>query len=130
RMRAKLGPGTNRMNIYTVRKVVKGLAIYLKKHLVNVKDRGVVIAYDSRSMPQTFALEAAKVLGAHNIKAYVFGQSCPAPLLAYAVRYLGTCAGIMVTASYDSSEYNELKLYNEEGSQISSVEADSIIVSS
>ncbi|MEI3604287.1 phospho-sugar mutase [Pseudogracilibacillus sp. SE30717A] len=126
-MRGVLGPGTNRMNIYTVRKAVQGLASYLKENRVNYKDRGVVIAYDSRYMSKEFAIEAAKVLGAHEIKAYVFESLRPTPLLSFAVRYLRTCAGIMITASHNPPQYNGFKVYNEEGSQITLEEANEMI---
>lgn len=126
-MRGILGPGTNRMNIYTVRKAVKGLAHYLEKTGVNVKDRGVVIAYDSRYMSQEFSVEAARVLGVHGIKTYVFDSLRPTPLLSFAVRYLGTVAGIMITASHNPPEYNGFKVYNEEGSQISLDETNAIV---
>ncbi|WP_085993976.1 phospho-sugar mutase [Oceanobacillus senegalensis] len=128
-MRGVLGPGTNRMNIYTVRKVVNGLASYLFKEKVNVKDRGVVIAYDSRYMSKEFAIEAAKVLGYYGIKVHVFSSIRPTPLLSFAVRYLGTTAGIMITASHNPPEYNGLKVYNEDGGQITLQEADEIIAS-
>src|SRR5699024_4560037 len=126
-MRGILGPGINRMNIYTVRKAVQGLAFYLKKNRVNYKDRGVVIAYDSRYMSKEFALEAAKVLGVHGIRAYMFESLRPTPLLSFAVRYMRTAAGIMITASHNPPEYNGFKVYNEEGSQITLEEANEII---
>lgn len=128
-MRGVLGPGINRMNIYTVRKAVNGLANYLLKNRVNVKDRGVVIAYDSRYMSAEFAVESAKVLGAYGIKAHVFKSLRPTPLLSFAVRYLGTAAGIMITASHNPPEYNGFKVYNESGGQIVPEEADQIIES-
>ena len=126
-MRGILGPGINRMNMYTVRKAVNGLAEYLLIHCVNVKDRGVVVAYDSRYMSQEFALETAKVLGAHGIKTYVFESLRPTPLLSYAVRYLSTAAGIMITASHNPPEYNGFKVYNEDGGQFTPDEAGHII---
>ncbi|MBP1969789.1 phosphoglucomutase [Virgibacillus natechei] len=126
-MRGVLGAGTNRMNIYTVRKAVNGLANYLLANRVNVKDRGVVIAYDSRYMSQEFAIEAATVLGAYGIKASVFDAIRPTPLLSYAVRHLGTVAGIMITASHNPPEYNGFKVYNEDGGQITPDEATEII---
>lgn len=128
-IRGKLGPGPNRMNVYTVRKAAKGLANYLKVHTVNYESRGVVIAYDPRYMSEVFAFEVAKVLGVDNIKTYIFDTIQPTPLLSFAVRYLRTVAGIMITASHNPPEYNGLKVYNEEGSQITSAEADNIIAS-
>ena len=126
-MRGILGPGTNRMNIYTVRRAVKGLAYYVEETCVNYKDRGVVIAYDSRHLSKEFALECAKVLGVHGIKAYIFDSIRPTPLLSYAVRYLGAVAGIMITASHNPPEYNGFKVYNESGSQVSLAEANEMI---
>ncbi|WP_404455875.1 phospho-sugar mutase [Oceanobacillus kapialis] len=126
-MRGVLGPGTNRMNIYTVRKAVNGLANYLLENTVNVKDRGVVVAYDSRYMSQEFAVETAKVLGAYGIKTHVFESLRPTPLLSYAVRYFGTVAGVMITASHNPPEYNGFKVYNEDGGQITPSQAAQII---
>ena len=126
-MRGILGPGINRMNIYTVRKAVEGLAHYIAENVVNYKDRGVVIAYDSRYMSKQFAMETAKVLGAHHIKSYVFDTIQPTPLLSFAVRYFNAAAGVMITASHNPPEYNGFKVYNEQGSQISLNEANEII---
>ncbi|MDY0409545.1 phosphohexomutase domain-containing protein [Paracerasibacillus soli] len=108
-MRGILGPGINRMNKYTIRKVVSGLADYLLVACVNVKDRGVVVAYDSRYMSKEFALETAKVLGMYGIKTYVFKTIHPTPLLSFAVRYLGTVAGVMITASHNPPNIMALK---------------------
>src|SRR5699024_12170492 len=85
-IRGILGAGTNRLNIYTDRKAMKGLALYLEENSVNVKDRGIVIAYDSRHQSREFALEAAKVFGVHGIRTYIFEELRPTPLLSYAVR--------------------------------------------
>ncbi|ENH97676.1 phosphomannomutase [Gracilibacillus halophilus YIM-C55.5] len=126
-MRGELGPGTNRMNIYTIRKAVEGLANYIEKHVDQAKTRGVVIAYDSRYMSKEFAIESARVLGQHQIQAYVFESLRPTPLLSFAVRYLQTAAGIMITASHNPPEYNGFKVYNEDGGQIPPKEAEAII---
>ncbi|GGJ82872.1 phosphoglucomutase [Lentibacillus kapialis] len=126
-MRGELGPGTNRMNIYTVRKAVNGLADYLVAHVGDARDRGVAVAYDSRFKSQEFAIETAKVLGAYGIKAYVFDTLHPTPLLSFAVRYLKTAAGIMITASHNPPEYNGFKVYNDDGGQIVPDEAHQII---
>lgn len=126
-MRGVLGPGINRMNIYTIRKAVNGLANYIKVNCVNVNDRGVVVAYDSRYMSKEFALETAKVLGSYGIKAYVFDALHPTPVLSFAVRYLGAVAGVMITASHNPPEYNGFKVYNEDGGQIVTGEAAEII---
>ncbi|QKY70535.1 phospho-sugar mutase [Lentibacillus sp. CBA3610] len=125
-MRGVLGPGINRMNIYTVRKAVNGLANYLKNHFADVNNRGVAVSYDSRYMSRVFALETAKVLGAHGIKAYVFDTLHPTPLLSFAVRHLETVAGVMITASHNPPEYNGFKVYNEDGGQITPDEARDI----
>ncbi|SER89184.1 alpha-phosphoglucomutase [Gracilibacillus ureilyticus] len=126
-MRGVLGPGTNRMNIYTIRKAVEGLSRYIEENIVHAKERGVVIAYDSRYMSKEFAVEAAKVLGAHEIRAYVFESLRPTPLLSFSVRYLHAAAGIMITASHNPPEYNGFKVYNEDGGQVSLKEAGAII---
>ncbi|WP_058308760.1 phospho-sugar mutase [Gracilibacillus massiliensis] len=126
-MRGMLGPGTNRMNIYTVRKAVEGLANYIIDNVNDAKNRGIVIAYDSRYMSQEFAVEVARVLGAHEIKAYVFESLRPTPLLSFAVRHLKTAAGIMITASHNPPEYNGFKVYNEDGGQVPLKEAAAII---
>lgn len=126
-MRGIMGPGSNRMNIYTIRKAVTGLANYILVNSVNVKDRGVVVAYDTRYKSREFAVEAAKVLGYHGIKTHVFESKRPTPLLSFAVRYLGTAAGIMITASHNPPEYNGFKVYNEDGGQMVPGEADQVI---
>ncbi|WP_066188209.1 MULTISPECIES: phospho-sugar mutase [Gracilibacillus] len=126
-MRGMLGPGTNRMNIYTVRKAVEGLANHIVKYRDNARERGVVIAYDSRYMSQEFAIEAARVLGVHGIKTFVFDSLRPTPLLSFAVRYLHTAAGIMITASHNPPEYNGFKVYNQDGGQMLSEEATALI---
>src|SRR5699024_6755775 len=126
-MRGILGPGINRMNVYTVRKAVSGLANNLLKRHEDAKERGVVIAYDSRYMSKEFAEEAAEVLGYFGIKSYVFDSLRPTPLLSYTVRHLKTAAGIMITASHNPPEYNGFKVYNEQGAQITPQEAEVII---
>ncbi|GAB2542359.1 phospho-sugar mutase [Gracilibacillus alcaliphilus] len=126
-MRGVLGPGTNRMNIYTVRKAVEGLANHIKKKGEKAQKAGVVIAYDSRYMSQEFAIEAARVLGVHQIKTYIFESLRPTPLLSFAVRYLHTAAGIMITASHNPPEYNGFKVYNADGGQMLSEEAAALV---
>ncbi|MCI8389405.1 MAG: phospho-sugar mutase [Roseburia sp.] len=115
-LRGVIGAGTNRMNIYTVRKATQGLANYIAK--VNAKEKGVAIAYDSRRMSPEFADEAACCLAANGIKAYVFESLRPTPELSYAVRRLGCTAGINITASHNPPEYNGYKVYWEDGAQI------------
>lgn len=115
-LRGVIGAGTNRMNIYTVRKATQGLANYIVKQ--GAKDKGVAIAYDSRRMSPEFADEAALCLNANGIKAYVFSSLRPTPELSYAVRKLGCTAGIVITASHNPPEYNGYKVYWEDGAQI------------
>ena len=115
-LRGIIGAGTNRMNIYTVRKSTQGLANYILE--MNGHDRGVAIAYDSRHMSPEFADEAALCLNANGIKAYVFDALRPTPELSFAVRELGCIAGINVTASHNPAEYNGYKVYWEDGAQI------------
>lgn len=110
-MRGELGPGSNRMNIYTIRRVTKGLAKYIENKGTNAKNRGVVIGYDSSHQSPEFALEAAKTLGLHGIKTYLFEEMRPTPELSFTVRYLHAYAGIMITASHNSAEYNGYKVY-------------------
>ena len=126
-MRGVLGPGTNRLNIYSVRKAIHGLANYLISQDITAKERGVVIAYDSRHMSQEFAIEAAKVLGVFGIKTYIFSSLRPTPVLSFAVRHLGTKSGIMITASHNPPEYNGFKVYNEDGGQVTLEDASEII---
>ncbi|RCW77501.1 phospho-sugar mutase [Saliterribacillus persicus] len=126
-MRGMLGPGTNRMNIYTIRKAVEGLALYLEENVTNAKARGVAVAYDSRYMSQEFAVETARVLGAHGIKSYVFESLRPTPLASFAVRHLQAAAGVMITASHNPPEYNGFKVYNEDGGQLPLEEAAAVI---
>lgn len=125
-MRGLIGAGTNRMNIYTVRQATEGLAQYILKAGEEAKARGVAIAYDSRHFSQVFAIEASKVLGLHGIKSFVFESLRPTPELSFAVRYLKTFSGIMITASHNPAEYNGYKVYNETGAQITPEVADEI----
>ena len=115
-LRGIIGAGTNRMNIYTVRKATQGLANYIIKK--GEQGKGVAIAYDSRRMSSEFADEAALCLAANGIKAYVFESLRPTPELSYAVRSLGCIAGINITASHNPPEYNGYKVYWEDGAQI------------
>ena len=115
-LRGIIGAGTNRMNVYTVRKATQGLANYIAK--VNGQSRGVAIAYDSRHMSPEFADVAALCLAANGIKAYVFESLRPTPELSFAVRQLHCIAGINITASHNPPEYNGYKVYWEDGAQI------------
>ena len=116
-LRAKLGVGTNRLNIYTIRKNTEGYARWLLKQGAESFNKGIVIAYDNRHMSKEFALESAKVLATHKIKSYVFSSLRPTPELSFAIRYLGAFGGIVITASHNPKEYNGYKIYDETGCQ-------------
>ena len=126
-MRGEIGPGTNRMNIYTVRKASAGLARYIQSFGEEAKKRGVVIAYDSRHKSPQFAMEAAKTLATHDIQTYVFDELRPTPELSFAVRYLNAFSGIVITASHNPPEYNGYKVYGEDGGQLPPKAADEVI---
>ena len=115
-LRGVIGAGTNRMNIYVVRKTTQGLANYIKA--VGGESKGVAIAYDSRRMSPEFAKEAALCLAANGIKAYIFESLRPTPELSCALRHLGCISGINITASHNPPEYNGYKVYWEDGAQI------------
>lgn len=125
-MRGVIGAGTNRMNTYIVRQATEGLAKFIEAHGEDAKKRGVAIAYDSRHKSPEFSLEAAKTLGAHGIKTYLFESLRTTPELSFAVRHLGTFAGIMMTASHNPPEYNGYKVYGEDGGQFPPAEADEL----
>lgn len=124
-LRGIIGAGTNRMNIYTVRKATQGLANYIIKQ--GGKDRGVAIAYDSRRMSPEFADEAALCLAANGIKAYVFESLRPTPELSFALRKLNCISGIVITASHNPPEYNGYKAYWEDGAQVTAPKDKEII---
>lgn len=124
-LRGIIGAGTNRMNIYTVRKATQGLANYIVKQ--GTQKKGVAIAFDSRNMSPEFAREAALCLAANGIKAYVFPSLRPTPMLSFALRELGCTAGIVVTASHNPPEYNGYKVYWEDGAQITAPKDKEII---
>ncbi|MDD1366956.1 phospho-sugar mutase, partial [Bacillus sp. MHSD17] len=126
-MRGELGAGTNRLNVYTVRKATKGLASFIEKLGEEAKKRGVVVAYDSRHKSPEFAMEVAATLGAHGITTYVFESLRPTPVLSFAVRHLHTVSGIVLTASHNPPEYNGYKVYGEDGGQLPPKEADELI---
>lgn len=117
-MRGILGPGTNRMNVFTIRKASVGYAKYLLEKYENAKTMGVVIAHDNRFFSREFTLETARVLNAFGIKAFLFDSLRPTPELSYAVRKLGACGGIVITASHNPKEYNGYKVYDEYGCQL------------
>ena len=124
-LRGVIGAGTNRMNVYTVRKATQGLSNYLLKHAEG-KPQSVAIAYDSRIKGVLFSKESAAVLAANGIKAYIYPQLMPTPALSYAVRHLKCDAGICVTASHNPAKYNGYKAYGSDGCQITADMADGI----
>jgi len=126
-MRGEIGVGTNRMNLYTVRKASAGLAAYIENHGMEAKQRGVVIAYDSRHKSPEFALEAARTLATKGIQTYVFDELRPTPELSFALRYLNAYSGIVVTASHNPPEYNGYKVYGSDGGQLPLEAADEVI---
>ncbi len=132
-LRGILGAGTNRMNIYTVRKATQGFADYINLHYGPGSERdtgkppALAIAYDSRINSGRFAAEAACVLAANGIKSYLYTELMPTPALSFAVRYYKCCAGIMVTASHNPSKYNGYKVYNEAGCQLTLEAADEVL---
>jgi len=128
-MRGVLGAGTNRMNIYTIRKANDGLARYLILRYGKkiAKERGVCIAYDNRTMSKEFALESAKVLGVYGIPSYIFDSLRPTPELSFSVRHLHCLAGIVITASHNPPKYNGYKIYDEFGCQYTPEYAEKIV---
>lgn len=123
-LRGKLGIGTNRMNVYTVGRATKGLAEYVLKNYA--ENRSVAIAYDSRNKSREFAFLAADIMSSKGIKAYVFEDIAPTPLLSFAARRLKTSVGIVITASHNPKEYNGYKVYNDKGCQITEEAAKEI----
>jgi phosphoglucomutase len=126
-MRGEIGPGTNRMNRYTVRKASEGLARYIMAAEAEAQSRGVAIAYDSRHFSQAFAYEAAQTISSHGIQTYVFESLRPTPELSFAVRHLNAFSGIVITASHNPPQYNGYKVYNETGGQLPPAEANQLI---
>lgn len=117
-LRGKIGAGTNRMNMYIIARTTQGIAEYIKEQGVDYINRGVAIAYDIRHFSREFAKKTALVLAANGIKAYLFDDIRPTPVLSYAVRRLNTAAGVVITASHNPKDYNGYKVYWEDGSQI------------
>ena len=124
-LRGVIGAGTNRMNLYTVRKASQGLANYIIKQ--GGMEKGIAIAYDSRFMSPEFADEAALCMAANGIKAYVFDALRPTPELSFAVRKFGCISGIVITASHNPPEYNGYKVYWDDGAQITAPKDEEII---
>ena len=125
-LRGVLGAGTNRMNVYTVGKATQGLADYVIKHYKE-GDRSVAISCDSRINSRLFAERAAAIFAANGIKVYLYKTLMPTPCLSYAVRRLGTAAGVMVTASHNPAKYNGYKVYGADGCQITTEAAAEIL---
>ena len=125
-MRGLIGAGTNRINIYVVRQATEGLARLIEEKGDEFKKRGVAIAYDSRHFSPEFSFESAAVLAKHGIKSYVFESLRPTPELSFAVRHLGTFAGIMITASHNPAPFNGYKVYGEDGGQMPPHDADAL----
>ncbi|WP_068986189.1 phospho-sugar mutase [Lysinibacillus xylanilyticus] len=126
-MRGVLGAGTNRMNVYTIRRVAEGLARYIESNGEAAKERGVVIAYDTRHFSYEFACETASVLGAHGIRSYVYKEARPTPQLSFTVRQLHAYAGVVITASHNPKQYNGFKVYGEDGAQLTPQSANDIV---
>ena len=124
-LRGVIGAGTNRMNIYTVRKATQGLANYIIKQ--RGEKKGIAIAYDSRNMSPEFAKETALCMAGNGIKAYLFDFLRPTPELSFALRQLGCIAGVVITASHNPAEYNGYKVYWEDGAQITYPKDEEII---
>ena len=117
-MRGVLGPGTNRLNDFTVKKATVAFGKYLLEKFPNAKKEGVVISHDNRHMSREFTLLSAKVLNDLGINTYIFDSLRPTPELSFAVRYLKACGGIMITASHNPKQYNGYKVYDETGCQL------------
>ena len=126
-MRGVIGYGVNMMNIYTVMRATKGLAEWVKSLGQCAMERGVVISFDTRRKSEEFAKAAAGVLAKNGVKAYLFDDVHPVPMLSYAVRYLKTVAGIMITASHNPKEYNGYKVYGEDGAQMSPEDTEKVV---
>ncbi|MFL8673585.1 phospho-sugar mutase [Clostridioides sp. GD02404] len=127
-LRGIIGAGTNRINIYTVRRATLGVLNYIiKTQGEEGKQKGIVIAHDSRYMSREFCIEVAKTLSAYGVKAYIFEELKPTPELSFAVRYLKCAMGVVITASHNPKEYNGYKVYDSDGGQICIDMANDII---
>ncbi|MEG0260043.1 MAG: phospho-sugar mutase [Lysinibacillus sp.] len=126
-MRGELGPGTNRLNIYTIRKASQGVADYIKQFGNNAMLQGVAIAYDSRRQSKNFAIETATTFALNGIPAYVYDSPKTTPQLSYTVRKLKNFMGIMITASHNPPSYNGYKVYGEDGAQLTLTAANAVI---
>lgn len=126
-MRGIIGYGTNMMNVYTVKRATRGLAEFIKTLGEGASDRGVAISYDTRLKSDEFALAAAEVLAANDIKVYLYSDVHPVPMLSFAVRRLKAVAGIMITASHNPKQYNGYKVYGEDGAQMSPEDTATVV---
>ena len=126
-LRGVIAAGSDRMNIYTVRKATQGICEEIKSIGEDAIKKGVVISYDSRHKSYEFALESAKVIAANGIKAYLFDELRPTPELSFAVRHLNCARGIMITASHNPKQYNGYKAYGEDGGQLPPESADRVV---
>ncbi|WP_296242624.1 phospho-sugar mutase [uncultured Faecalicoccus sp.] len=126
-MRGLLGPGTNRINIHTIRKATQGYANYIQKAGAGACQAGIAIGYDNRHMSQELAFDCADLLAKNNIRSYVFESLRPTPELSFAVRHLHCFGGIMITASHNPKEYNGYKLYDDKGCQLVPALASQVI---
>lgn len=126
-LRGIVEAGTNRMNIYTVRRTSYGIAKYFLKNYSGAKDRGIAIAHDNRNMSREFCMEAAKTIAATGIKVYYFDDLRTTPMLSYTVRKLNCIGGIVITASHNPPEYNGYKVYGDNGAQIMPDVADDVL---
>ena len=126
-LRGILGAGTNRMNIYTVRRATQGLASYILQKGETALKRGVAISYDCRHYSKEFAWEAACVLAANGIRVFIYAEMQPTPALSFAVRHLKTISGIMITASHNPAKYNGYKVYGEDGAQMNTQDSATVL---
>ena len=126
-MRGVLDLGTNRMNVFTVKRATQGLARYIKTLGKEAMNRGVVISYDTRRYSSEFAIRVAKVLAHSGINAYLFNAVHPVPMCSFAIRHLGAIAGVMITASHNPKIYNGYKVYGEDGAQMSPESTDKVV---
>ena len=126
-MRGLLGPGTNRINIHTIRKATQGYANYIKKNGEEACKAGVAIGYDNRHMSRELAFDCADLLAKNNIASFVYDSLRPTPMLSFAVCYNHCFGGIMITASHNPKEYNGYKLYDNKGCQLVPALADAVI---
>lgn len=117
-LRGILGPGSNRLNVYVIRKATVGFAKYLIRNFKDAKERGVVISHDNRLYSREFTLECAKVFSSYGIKSFIFDDLRPTPELSFAIRKVHAIGGVMITASHNPKEYNGYKVYDEEGCQL------------